>query len=112
MIEASVVPYRGVRPLDRRRGRNHVDHLKDLLSIAEPQMEAWMSFAETHFANRRRMESDEGGDQPFGALEDRLAAFRSMRAAAAQLFPLLDPAQRNMAMRHLPLCCLPHAPVD
>ena len=110
MIEASAIQAQTMRPLARRRGRGYVAGLEDVLSITEPQMKAWMSFAEALFENRRRMEGVEAGDQPFGALEDRLIALRHMRSSAARLFPLLDPAQQSLAMRHLPLCCLPKAP--
>jgi|ThiBioDrversion2_2_1062182.scaffolds.fasta_scaffold42554_2 hypothetical protein len=109
MIEASAIQAPTMRPFALRMGRGYVDSLEDALSITEPQMGAWMSFAEALLENRRRMESVVAGDQPFGALEDRLAALRRMRTSAAKLFPLLDPAQQGLAMRHLPLCCLPKA---
>jgi hypothetical protein len=109
MIEASAIQAPTMRPFALRMGRDYVDGLEDVLSITEPQMEAWMSFAEALLGNRRRMESVEAGDQPFGALEERLVALRRMRSSAAKLFPLLDPAQQNLAKRHLPLCCQPIA---
>jgi hypothetical protein len=109
MIEASAIQAPTMRPFALRMGRDYVDGLKDALSITEPQMGAWMPFAEALLENRRRMESVEAGEQPFGVLEDRLAALRRMRSSASNLFPLLDPVQKSLAMRCLPLCCLPSA---
>jgi hypothetical protein len=108
MTEASAISSRRMQPSFLRMGRGYINNLKDVLSITEPQMEAWTTFAEVLRSNRRRLE-DAGADQPYGALEHRLAALRCMRSSAAKLFALLDPVQQKLAMRHLPLCCLPKA---
>jgi hypothetical protein len=109
MLQAIEIPSQTMRPFALRNGRDYVDQLKILLAITEAQMEAWKSFADALYANRQRMESVKAEDQPFGALEDRLVAIRRMRSSAAELFALLDPTQQGLAMRHLPLCCLPQA---
>jgi hypothetical protein len=82
--------------------------LRRKLSISEDQMDAWAIFAATLWANHRRLaDIGTGAQEPFGALENRLAALRSMRDAAAQLFAVLGSAQKTRAMQLLPLCCLP-----
>jgi hypothetical protein len=45
------------------------------------------------------------GDEPFGALGDRLAALERMRRAARQLLDVLNTDQREVAAHVLPLCC-------
>lgn len=109
MLQAIEMPPQTMRPFALHNGRDYVDKLKILLAITEAQMEAWTSFAETLYASRQRMESIKAEDQPFGALEDRLVVVRRMRSSTAELFALLDPTQQGLAMRHLPLCCLPQA---
>jgi hypothetical protein len=92
----------------RPGAEKYVAHLKAELSIGRDQTEAWAAFAEALSENSRRMcSSNDGGDVPFGALSDRLAALDSMRRAAKQLFAVLRPAQRRTAVQLLPLCCLP-----
>ena len=77
----------------------YVAGLKAKLAITEAQAEAWAAFAETLSANARRMQTiDDSGSRPFGRLPDRLAALRSMRHAAARLFPALSAAQQRSAM--------------
>ena len=97
----------------RRDAAKHIADLQAKLAISEAQMAAWELFAESLRANRRRMQTFvEETEQPFGALEDRLAARDAMRHAAADLFAVLDRAQRQTAMRLLPLCCWPPASLE
>ena len=115
MLQASAFPARIVSaatfdPAAMRGAESYVVGLKAKLAITEGQTEAWTAFAETLSANARRMRTiDDAGNQPFGRLPDRLAALRSMRHAAARLFPALGAAQQRSAMQLLPLCCLPNA---
>jgi hypothetical protein len=52
------------------------------------------------------------GDEPFGALADRLAALECIRHAAQQLLDVLSPAQQGVAAQVLPLCSLPRLMAD
>jgi hypothetical protein len=90
----------------RSGAESYLATLKAKLAITEAQTEAWAAFAESLWANRRRMGTV---DQPYGILQDRLAALASMRHAAAPLFAVLDAAQQRRAKELLPLCCLPQA---
>jgi hypothetical protein len=45
------------------------------------------------------------GDEPFGALGDRLAGLERMRRAARQLLDVLNTDQREVAAHVLPLWC-------
>lgn len=116
MLDARAVSpptHPGVRT--RRTGQpsanHHVADLSKRLSISEVQREVWSAFAETLLANNRRMVRNDRADEPFGDPGDRLAALAAMKAAAARLFELLDPAQQDEAMQQLPLCCLPQPAV-
>jgi hypothetical protein len=81
------------------------------LSIAPGQAQAWRAFVDALSVNKRRMRADNaGGESPFGPLAHRLDALASMQRAAQQLFAILDPTQRRVAMQVLPLCCLRGAP--
>jgi hypothetical protein len=93
----------------RCAAESYVAELKAKLSITEGQIEAWSEFAEALSANGRRMQSVDDGDrdQPFGPLQDRLAALGSMWHAAAELFAVLGTSQQLRAVQLLPLCCLP-----
>jgi len=97
----------------RRRVRSgaagYVASLKVLLAITEDQLRAWAEFAATLSANSRRMQRTNDEDQPFGLVEDRLAALASMRRAAGELFPILRADQQCKALQLLPLCCLPQS---
>ncbi len=118
MIGASAHPARELstvrlHPAARRVRSGADDYVAGLeaqLAISESQLQAWAGFAAALSANGRRMRSDnDEEDQPFGPLRDRLAALRSMRHAAAELFPVLSAAQQCRARQLLPLCCLPQA---
>jgi hypothetical protein len=97
----------------RRRVRfvapGYVASLQAQLAISKGQLQAWAAFAATLSANRRRMQRVDDEDQPFGLIEDRLAALGSMRHAAAELFPVLSADQQCKALQLLPLCCLPQS---
>jgi hypothetical protein len=71
-------------------------------------MHAWTPFAEALSANGRRLDAGTT-EEPFGRLEDRLAALDGMRQSAKQLFSVLAPSQQRTATKLLPLCCLPSA---
>jgi hypothetical protein len=100
-----------VRPSsDRRNADQYIAGLEAKLAIRDSQKAAWELFAERLRANRRRLQAhDHTTDQPFGTLEDRLAARESMQRAAAHLFAALDTVQQQTAVQLLPLCCLPCA---
>jgi hypothetical protein len=112
MIEASIAKVPAANsvaaPPTRSGVESYVAGLQAKLSISEGQTEALEAFADALSANGRRMQ-DGGtcGDEPFGSLADRLAALASMRRGAEQLFAALDPSQRRIAVRILPLCCVP-----
>ena len=112
MIEANTIPR--IFPT-RRRGRSgaadYVASLKAQLAITENQFRAWVEFAATLSANSRRMQRTDDEDQPFGLIEDRLAALGSMRRAARKLFPVLRADQQCKVLQLLPLCCLPPCPL-
>jgi hypothetical protein len=114
MIAANTIPVQElsttrILPV-RRRGRSgaagYVASLKAQLGITEDQLRAWAKFAATLSANSRRMQRTDDGAEPFGLLQDRLAALCSMRQAAAELLRVLNPAQQRKAFQILPLCCL------
>lgn len=115
MIVADAIPaHRAALPAPvtqpRSGAETYVAGLKDKHSIGPEQMGLWSAFAEALSSNDRRMRSNaNNGDEPFGALPDRLAALESMRQAAEQLFGVLGPTQRGVAAQVLPLCCLPRA---
>lgn len=115
MIATSTNPARtsaaSFHPAARRvlSGADHVASLRARLVITERQSPAWAVFAATLSANSRRLQDVGDEDQPFGLVEDRLAALSSMRHAAAALFPLLSAAQQRRALQLLPLCCLPQS---
>jgi hypothetical protein len=88
--------------------QSHVESLRTRLSITAAQMYAWTPFAEALSANRRRLHAGTT-EEPFGRLEDQLAALDGMRQSAKQLFSVLNPSQRRVAIKLLPLCCLPPA---
>jgi hypothetical protein len=114
MIAANTIPAqelsttRTLQP--RRRARSdaagYVATLKTKLGITKDQLEAWAKFAATLSANRRRMQPTDDENEPFGLLQNRLAALRRMRQAAAELLLILEPAQQHKALQMLPLCCL------
>jgi hypothetical protein len=80
--------------------------LKARLCIAEDQIGAWSMFADALWCNHLRMASDTAnGDEPFGALGDRLAALERMRHAGRQILDVLSSDQRKVAAQVLPLCC-------
>jgi hypothetical protein len=83
--------------------------MKIQLAITEDQLQAWVEFAATLSANGRRMHCTDDEDQPFGPVEDRLAALGSMRRAAGELFSVLRADQQRKALLLLPLCCLPQS---
>jgi hypothetical protein len=90
----------------RSGAEKYVARLRVELAITDAQAEAWGAFAEALRENRRRMQTfDDAGDQPFGPVQDRLAALASMRRAAQDLLAVLERAQRRKAMQLLPLCC-------
>ena len=107
---ASFRPSTAQASAPRRSGAQRaVDGLKTQLGITARQAEAWTGFADTLWANAGRMRDMGAADQPFGALQDRLAALADMRRATAELFAVLSPVQRHRAQKLLPLCCLPAA---
>jgi hypothetical protein len=108
-LERAAAPLNAIAARPRFSVQSHVESLRTRLSITAAQMHAWTPFAEALSANRRRLDAHAGADEPFGRLEDRLAALDSMRQSAEQLFSILDPSQRSRAIRLLPLCCLPPA---
>jgi hypothetical protein len=71
-------------------------------------MHAWTPLAEALSGNRRKLDAATMRE-PFGRLEERLAALDIMRQTAGELFSVLDPSQRRAAIGLLPLCCLPPA---
>jgi len=103
-------------PRSSRRG-GYVGQLKRELGVAAGQGKAWASFAASLGANTQRMsatadtasQAADDCDLAFGGLQDRVAALAAMQIAAADLFAVLTPAQRDRAARLLPLCCLPTA---
>lgn len=117
MIAASTIPALELStttiPLTRRRVRSgaagYVASLKAQLAINEDQLLGWAEFAATLSANSRRMQRTDDDDQPFGLVEDRLAALASMRRVTGQLFPVLRADQQCKALQLLPLCCLPQS---
>jgi len=96
------------RPV-RSGAAGYVASLKVQLAITDDQLRAWAEFAATLSANSRRMQRTDDEDQPFGLVEDRLAALASMRRAAGELFRVLRADQQCKALQLLPLCCLPQS---
>jgi hypothetical protein len=97
-------------PSCRSSSKRYVANLEAKLALTERQMGAWELFAECLRANRDRMQAfDDRTEQPFGPLEDRLAALDAMQRAATELFAVLDTLQQQTATQLLPLCCLPRA---
>jgi hypothetical protein len=98
-----------VRPAATRarpRAETYAADLKTKLGIAPDQVGAWSALADALSCNHRRMAGDTAnGDQPFGALGDRLAGLERMRRAARQLLDVLNTDQREVAAHVLPLCC-------
>jgi hypothetical protein len=92
-------------PRPQWTAKSHLGSLEDQLSITNAQSAAWLRFADTVRANTDRTERVR--HRPFGVREERLAALSSMRAAATELFAVLDTKQRHTALQCLPLCCLP-----
>jgi hypothetical protein len=90
----------------RPRAETYAADLKAKLRIAPDQIGAWSAFADALSCNRLRMASGTGnGDEPFGALGDRLVALEQMRHAGRELLAVLSPEQQNVAAQVLPLCC-------
>jgi len=111
-IPAPALSTASVLPSPRRvrsGAADYVSSLKAQLAITEDQLGAWVEFAATLSANRRRMQRADGEDQPFGLVEDRLSALESMRRATGELFPVLRADQQRKALHLLPLCCLPQS---
>ena len=82
--------------------------LRAELIITPDQSHAWERFAAALMSNRERIEAVmTTADEPFGSVDERLAALAQMRRSAAMLLEVLDPGQRRIAMQMLPLCCLP-----
>jgi hypothetical protein len=117
MISANTIPAQELsttrilpaRTRVRSGAAGHLSSLKAQLAITEDQLRAWVEFAATLSANTRRMHRTDDEDQPFGLVEDRLAALGSMRRAAGELFSVLRADQQHKALQLLPLCCLPHS---
>jgi hypothetical protein len=98
-----------------------MDRLERELSITPSQAGRWRAFAAALDANASRMaettayaqtagdtdDGIDGLDAVFGPIEQRLAALSIMRSSAERLFAVLSPSQRHLALRVLPLCCLP-----
>jgi hypothetical protein len=81
--------------------------LKAKLCIAADQVGAWSVFADILSSNHRRMAGrNANGDEPFGALTDRLAALDQVSQAGRALMEVLSPEQQHVAAQVLPLCCL------
>jgi hypothetical protein len=101
----------------------YINRLERELSITPGQAAHWRAFAAALDANASRMaetatwtQAGDGNDDGlgaldavFGPLELRLAALSMMRSSAGALFAVLSPSQRHLALRALPLCCLPMA---
>jgi hypothetical protein len=103
------IPNQGLPNSGRPTSEPYIGDLRGKLAITDSQMVAWELFAETLRANRGRMQAfDAVTDEPFGPLEERLAARDAMQQAAAELFAVLDKVQQQTAIHVLPLCCLPY----
>jgi hypothetical protein len=87
----------------------YLARLEAELGITEHQRGAWAAYVATLQSNRDRMEGGLGGDAPFGALADRLAAVAAMRRATARLCACLNGSQRERVGMLIPLCCQPVA---
>jgi hypothetical protein len=121
VFPTSDLPERAVRNRAvSRKDETYIDRLERELSITFRQIGHWRAFAAALDANASRLAetatqqaaggSDDGLDgldSVFGPLEQRLAALSTMRSAADGLFAALTPSQRYLALRVLPLCCLP-----
>src|SRR5262245_24679021 len=95
---AAPLPRPAIRP--RPIGKRCIAGLKDRLSVAPDQAQAWKSFADALSANSLRMEAgNEGSESPFGLIAHRVAALDSMKRAAQRLLVVLSPAQRRAAVR-------------
>lgn len=113
-MQAGAIPAAGAtrafRPAVKRPRHGaeaYVAGLKAMLSIGPDQIGAWSAFADALSCCHRRMASDHAnGDEPFGALADRLAALERIRLAVRQLLDVLSPAQQGVAAQVLPLCSL------
>jgi hypothetical protein len=91
----------------RSRAKTYAAGLKAKLCIAPDQVVAWSALAGALSCNHRRMASDTAsGDEPFGALGDRLAALERIGQAGRELMDVLSPEQQHIAAQVLPLCCL------
>ena len=110
--EQSVVITFKAERLSRRSGSEaYVADLKSKLAITLSQSGPWSRFAEALRFNARRVNMLDKGE-PFGRLEERLAALTRMREGAAELLATLGLDQRRRAVQLLPLCCLPGGAID
>jgi hypothetical protein len=100
--------FRPASKRSRHGAEAYVAGLKARLSIGPDQIDAWSAFADALSRSRRRTASGSAnGEEPFGALADRLAALERIRHAAGELLDVLSPAQQGVAAQVLPLCALP-----
>ena len=113
MMRAGTIPaagaaaaFRSAASRPRHGAEAYVAGLKGRLCIAPDQIGAWSALADALSCNHLRMASDTAnGDEPFGALGDRLVALGRMRHAGRQPLGVLSPDQREVAAQVLPLCC-------
>jgi hypothetical protein len=101
------MPYNLAASGSRPGVNSYAADLKAKLCIAADQVGAWSVFADALSGNHRRMAGrNANGDEPFGALADRLAALAHVSQAGRVLMDALSPEQQHIAAQVLPLCCL------
>ena len=107
---AAPPPRPAIKP--RSGGTSYIAGLKDKLSIAPDQAQAWESFADVLSANSRRMETEnEGNEGPFGLIEHRVAALDSMKRTGQVLLAVLSPARRGASLPQVRLTQITRAAV-